>query len=338
MPELQHHDIDIGGESLHVTSMGEGPPVVFCHGFPGLSYSWRYQMPAIAASGRRAIAVDQRGFGRSSRPTDPAVYDANYVMNDMLAVLDTFKEKSAVFVGHDFGAQQVCNMAVRHPERVAGVVVMSCPYDYDLAGRYGQGLAAKTRPSEIFAEIAKKHFFHMNYFQLIGPPERELGARPGEFLQRLFWALSGEGTYSDYVNHPSEGRGYLDILPAAPPLPWPWMSEHEFDHYLTEFMRLGPDLAFIGGLNLYRNADRNWELGEAFAEADILRPALFISGARDIVLQMIAPDALDVMRRRVPDLRGVEIIEGAGHFVQMERAEEVNRALLNFLDGLEGYA
>jgi pimeloyl-ACP methyl ester carboxylesterase len=331
MAEIEFQDIDAGGVSLNVASLGEGPPVVFCHGFPGLWYSWRHQMPAVAAAGWRAVTLDQRGYGRSDRPLDPALYDANYVMGDLLAVLDALDEEKAVFVGHDFGAQQVCNMAVRHPDRVAGVVVMSCPYDYDLAGRHGQGRTASGPPTKAFAAIAAEHFLHLHYFQDIGPAERELGARPREFLQRLFWALSGEGEYADYTNHPSEGAGYLDILREAPPLPWSWMSEADFDYYVAEFMRRGPDAAFIGGLNSYRNADRNWALGEPFAEADIERPALFISGAKDIVLQMIAPDALDVMRRRTPDLRGVELIEGAGHFVQMERPEAVNAALLKFL-------
>ena len=334
MAEIEFQNIDAGGVSLHVASLGKGRPVVFCHGFPGLWYSWRRQMPAAAAAGWRAIALDQRGYGRSDRPLDPALYDANHVMDDLLAVLDSLGEEKAVFVGHDFGAQQVCNMAVRHPDRVAGVVVMSCPYDYDLAGRHGQGRAASGPPTKAFAAIAAEHFLHLHYFQTIGPAERELGARPRDFLQRLFWALSGEGEYADYTNHPSEGAGYLDILRAAPPLPWSWMSEADFEYYLAEFMRCGPEAAFIGGLNSYRNADRNWVLGEPFAEADIERPALFIAGAKDIVLQMIAPDALDVMRRRTTDLRGVELIEGAGHFVQMERPEAVNACLLKFLAGL----
>jgi pimeloyl-ACP methyl ester carboxylesterase len=331
---IEFQDIKSGEVSLHVASLGEGPPVVFCHGFPGLWYSWRRQMPALAAAGWRAVALDQRGYGRSGRPSDPALYDANHVMDDLLAVLDALGEERAVFVGHDFGAQQVCNLAVRHADRVAGVVVMSCPYDYDLAGRHGQGRAATIPPTEAFAAIAREHFLHLHYFQAVGPAERELGPRAREFLQRLFWALSGEGDYADYSNHPSEGAGYLDVLQAAPPLPWSWMSEADFDHYVREFTRCGPDAAFIGGLNAYRNADRNWMLGEPFAEAIITQPALFISGARDIVLQMIASDALEVMARRAPDLRGVEIIEGAGHFVQMERPEAVNDRLLKFLNGL----
>lgn len=338
-----HHDmIETNGITMHVASMGEGLPVVFCHGFPGLWYSWRHQMAPVAEAGFRAIAVDQRGYGLSDRPSDPAEYDANKVMDDMIGLLDALGEEKAVFVGHDFGAQQVCNLAVRHADRVAGVVIMACPYDFDLAGRAGQGSkppegmtqaewGGGMRPTEVFARIAEQHFIHLHYFQTIGPAERELGARPAEFLKRVYWALSGGGGYADYTNHPSEGMGYLDILAEAPDLPWDWMSEADFQTYVDEFTRSDPDRYFIGGLNSYRAADPNWELGEPWADANIEVPALFIAGKEDIVLKMIAPDALDIQRRRVPDLRGTVLIEGAGHFVQMERPEETNRALLDFL-------
>lgn len=346
---ITHAQIDTNGITLHAASCGEGPAVIFCHGFPGLWYNWRHQLEPVAQAGWRAIAIDQRGYGRSDRPADPALYDADHAMADLIGLLDAMGYDKAVFVGHDFGAQQVCNLAVRHRDRVAGVVIMSCPYDFDLAGRGGRGRALVTangeadwagglRPSEAFAAAAREHFLHLHYFQEVGPAERELGGQPREFLKRLFWALSGMGHYRDYRSFPSEGTGYLDVLAEAPPLPWNWMSSQDLDYYLAEFMRCGPDQAFIGGLNSYRTADRNWELGEPFADADIEVPALFIAGAQDIVLQMIAPDALDVMRRRIPDLRGVELIEGAGHFVPMERPSTTNRALLRFLEGLRADA
>jgi pimeloyl-ACP methyl ester carboxylesterase len=337
---VEHRQIDVGDLTLHVASLGEGPLVVLCHGFPGLWYSWRHQLPALAAAGYRAVAIDQRGYGRSDRPLDPALYDANHVLADLLGLLDALGEERAVFVGHDFGAQQVCNLAVRHRERVSGVVVMSCPYDFDLAGRGGRGRDARAgeggfatgvRPSVAFAAAARKRFFHMHYFQDIGPPERELGGAPREFLTRLFWALSGEGGYGGYADYPPEGTGYLDVLPVAPPLPWSWMSAADMDYYVAEFMRGGADTAFIGGLNSYRVADRNWELGEAYADADIEVPALFVAGADDLVLRMIPADALEIMRSRTRDLRGIELVPQSGHFVQMEQPQAVNTALRRFL-------
>jgi pimeloyl-ACP methyl ester carboxylesterase len=151
---------------------------------------------------------------------------------------------------------------------------------------------------------------------------------------RLFHALSREGRLLDWSKFPSAGTGYLDVLGPAPPLPWGWLTREEFEHYLREYTCAGPDLTFIGGLNSYRVADRNWELGAAYADADITQPALFIAGADDVVLKMIPTDALEIMRRRVPRLRAVDLIAGAGHFVQQEAAAAVNTALLGFLRSL----
>lgn len=348
MQAITHRSISTNGIQLHIAEQGEGPLVVMIHGFPGLWYSWRHQLPALAEAGFHAVAVDHRGYGRSDRPTDPALYDMNHAMADMLGLLDALGERQAVFVGHDFGAPLVWNLAVRHPDRVRAVIALSCPYDFDLAGRGGGGnqpataggdaaafASAQARPSELFAAAAKQHFFHMHYFQEIGPAERELGPNARQFLTKLFWALCADGKLLDWRNYPSEGTGYLDVLaePAVPP-PWPWLSAQDLDYYVAEYERGGPDTAFIGGLNSYRMADRNWELGAAWADANVEKPALFISGAQDPVLQMVPPDAIDIMRRRVPDLREVVIIDRAGHFVQQEQPAAVNAALLKFLRGL----
>lgn len=348
MSATTHRRIQANGITLHVAESGSGPPVIFCHGFPGLWYSFRHQLPALAAAGFHAIAPDQRGYGESDRPTDPRLYDANQVMGDMLGLLDALGEPRAVFVGHDFGAQQVCNLAVRHPQRVAAVVIMSCPYDFDLAGRGGAGKRALPteaermgafavpglRPSQAFASLAQRHFFHMHYFQTVGPPERELGAQPREFLLRLLHALSAQGHLLDWSKFPSAGTGYLDVLAPAPPLPWSWLSEEEFDYMLRAYTGDTPATTFIGGLNSYRCADRNWELGAAYAESPITQPALFIAGEEDVVLKMIPPHAIDSMRSRCPQLRDVVIVPGAGHFVQQEQPQAVNAALLQFLRGL----
>jgi pimeloyl-ACP methyl ester carboxylesterase len=355
MIDITHRQVHTNGISMHIAEAGEGPLVVMVHGFPGLWYSWRYQLPALAKAGYHAVAVDQRGYGRTDRPSDPAVYDADYVANDMLGLLDALGEKKAIFIGHDFGAQLVFNLAVRHPDRVAAVIGMACPYDFDLAGRGGAGskpkkdavnddsggftaefASSEMRPSEVFAKAAKQHFLHLHYFQEIGPGEAELGAQPREFLTRLFWALSPRGKLLDWAKFPTEGTKYLDVLaPPDIPLPWPWMSSEDMDTYVAEFTRQGGDKTFIGGLNSYRVADRNWELGAKWADSDITVPTAFIAGAFDPVLKMIRPDAIDIMRSHTPDLRQVTIIPDAGHFVQQEQPEATNAAILSFLETLK---
>jgi pimeloyl-ACP methyl ester carboxylesterase len=347
MTEITHRQVQTNGISMHIAEAGEGPLVVMVHGFPGLWYSWRHQLPALAKAGFHAVAVDQRGYGRTDRPTDPAVYDANYVIADMLGLIDALGEKKAIFVGHDFGAQLVFNLAVRHPDRLHAVIGMACPYDFDLAGRGGAGskpqkdefnaefASTEMRPSEVFAKAAKQHFLHMHYFQAIGPAEKELGANPREFLIRLNWALGPRGKLLDWSKFPSAGTGYLDVLaPADEPLPWPNMSVEDMDTYVAEFTREGGDKTFIGGLNSYRVADRNWELGAKWADSDITIPTAFIAGAQDPVLKMIRPDAIDIMRSHTPDLRLVEIVPDAGHFVQQDQPDATNRAILKFLDSV----
>ncbi len=353
MTEITHRLVKTNGINMHIAEAGKGPLVVMVHGFPGLWYSWRHQLPALAKAGWHAVAVDQRGYGRSDRPADPAVYDANYVANDMLGLLDALGETKAIFIGHDFGAQLVFNLAVRHPDRVTAVIGMACPYDFDLAGRGGAGSSPKKddsgfeaefaapdmRPSEVFAKAAKQHFLHLHYFQTIGPAEKELGANPREFLTRLFWALSPRGKLLDWTKYPTEGTGYLDVLaPPEIPLPWPWMSEEDMDTYVAEFTREGGDKTFIGGLNSYRIADRNWELGAKWADANIEVPTAFIAGAHDPVLKMIRPDAIEIMRGRTPDLRQVSIIPDAGHFVQQEQPAATNEAIISFLENVKADA
>ncbi|HQR05156.1 MAG: alpha/beta hydrolase [Proteobacteria bacterium] len=345
---IEHRQIDCGEVEIHAAIQGKGPVVLMVHGFPGLWYSWRHQLPLLADAGYRTVAIDTRGYGRSSRPADPARYDAECILNDLECVLDSLEVEKAILVGQDFGAQAVWNMALRRPHRVSAVV--GCvPYDFDLAGRACGGshpqapdgtpdttfASATLRPSEMFAAAARKHFYHMHYFQTIGPAERELGAQPALFLQRLFWALSARGHLLDWTRFPSAGTGYLDVL-ADPeiPLPWPWLSQADFDVYLKEYLRTGPGSAFIGGLNSYRVADRNWELGAPWADANVEQPALFLCGADDVVLQMLRPDWLDLMRTRVPRLAAPALIPGAGHFVQQEQPEAFNAALLGFLSGL----
>ena len=348
MTPLQTGKAANGDITLHYAlcaAIPEQPWVIFCHGFPGLGYSWRHQLPAVAAAGFNAVAFDQRGYGSSSRPHDPALYDSDRGVGDVLALMAHFGLEHAVLVGHDFGAAQVYNVAVRHPERVSAVVGVACPYDFDLAGRGGAGsnppadavyprafARPDKAPSACFAEVAAQHFYHMHYYQQPERPERELATQPRLFLTRLFWALCAEGHLLDWTRFSTEGNSYLDVLAdPAKPLPWHWMSQADIDTYVEAFTRCAPGEEFIGGINSYRVADRNWEIGKVWADANVTPPSLFIAGAKDPVLQMIGDDALAVLQARSSDLRGIELIPQAGHFVQQEQPSAFNAALLRFL-------
>ncbi len=345
MSSAEHLTLESNGIRMHAVSRGKGPAVLFCHGFPGLWYSWRHQLPVVADAGFRAIAVDMRGYGRSDRPLPASQYLNQTIVADLTGVLDALGERDAVFVGHDFGAQAAWAAALHAPERVRGVVSLAVPYGVGFAG--GEKTGGKTttasneerakgrKPSETYAAIAKSHFLHLHYFQKVGPAEAELGSQPRLFLMRIYWALSARGRLLDFKKFPGEGTGYLEVL-ADPkePLPWPWLSEEDLDFLVEEYMQSGPETAFIGGLNSYRAMDLNWEHDRDYGRRPIEQPALFICGEKDPVLQIITPKTLETMPSRVPDLRGIELIPDAGHFVQQEQPQAVNQHLLKFLTTL----
>jgi epoxide hydrolase A/B len=312
---------DINGLRMHVAEAGTGVPVIMCHGFPHLWYSWRHQIPAVAAAGWRAVAVDLRGYGHTEAPQPVQAYGSPQLCGDIIGLIDAYGVDRAVLVGLDFGAQLVWETALRFPDRILAVVVLNNPY----TGRPSR------RPSEGFAHVAERHFLHLHYFQAAGPADAELAARPGEFLARLYWALSGEGAYFEVFKHAAAGHGYIDVLPPAPALPWAWLTGAELDYYAGEFGRTG----FTGGLNWYRAIDLRWEQTAELGSAEISVPAYFLAGEKDVDLAGFSGrDPLERMRSLLTDLRELVIVPGAGHLVQMERPAEVNAHLLRFLSAL----
>ncbi|TDC55220.1 alpha/beta hydrolase [Actinomadura sp. KC345] len=320
LDDVGHHMLDVDGVTLHVAEQGSGDPVVLCHGFPGLWYSWRHQLTALAEAGHRVIAPDMRGYGRSDRPPAPQDYDRRHTVADMVGILDALDIDEAVFAGHDFGAALVWDLPQWAPGRVKALMQLSVP----------RMPVSKLPPTEMYARMAERHFVHVHYFQDEGPADEELGREPERFLANVFWALSGGYRYLDIWRHPSEGNGYLDVLPEAPPLPWPWLSVDEFAYYVDEFRRTG----FTGGLNWYRAYDHVWREKQTLPDEPVTVPTIFLVGDRDPVREMMGADALERMADLVPGLRNVHIIEGAGHFVQMEAPGEVNAAMLAFLAGI----
>jgi len=309
--------VDTGDAVLSVHEAGEGPAVVFCHGFPELAYSWRHQLPAVAAAGFRAIAPDMRGYGGSSRPAATTDYDMAHLTGDLVGLLDALDIERAVFVGHDWGAAVVWALATLHPERVRAVVGMSVPY----------------RPRSSRPPIASikylfgDTFFYMLYFQGVGPADEELARDPRESLSRFYWSASGDVPAGFTTVRDYHGTGLLDVLD-VPPDPFPaWLTPADLDLYASEFARTG----FTGGLNYYRNMDRTWELTERLGEAHVTQPALFVAGERDLVLRMSPPAGMEGW---VDDLRRTVIVAGAGHWIQQERPDDVNDALLAFLADL----
>ena len=307
--------VAVNGVELRVIEEGSGFPVVLAHGFPELAFSWRHQLPALAAAGYRAVAPDQRGYGRSSRPEATEDYDILHLTGDLLGLLDAMGEERAVFVGHDWGAMVVWTLAQLAPDRVAGVVGMSVPFLP----------RPPLPPLQLMRQAFGGSFFYMLYFQQPGVADAELGRDPATTMRRLLGGVPrpGEGAADMFAD---DGRGFIERLPEPERLP-DWLAEEELGHYAAEFARTG----FTGGLNWYRNLDRNWELTAGLAGAKVEVPSLFVGGSEDPVLVMSPPALMDGW---LADHRGTVLVEGAGHWVQQERPDRVNAALLAFLEQL----
>ncbi len=309
--------VKTNGVELDVTEAGEGPLVVLAHGFPELAYSWRHQIPALAGAGYHVVAPDQRGYGRSSRPEPVEAYDVHQLTTDLLGVLDALGEERAVFVGHDWGSIVASNQVVLHPERVTALVNMSVPFIP----------RSQIAPTTAFRNLFGDNFFYMLYFQEPGRADAELNGDPARTMRRLLAArMSGDGGLPDPAMFANDGRGFIDRIAEPSGLPG-WLTQAELDHYIAEFTRTG----FTGGLNWYRNLDRNWETTAAYAGATVPVPSLFIGGTLDPVIMMSPPAAA---HPSLSDHRGDVLIEGAGHWVQQEAPAAVNDALIGFLNDL----
>ncbi len=294
------------------------PVVVLAHGFPELAYSWRHQIPALVQAGYHVLAPDQRGYGGSSRPDAIDAYNIRELTTDIVGLLDDVGAERAVWVGHDWGAPVAWTAPLLHPDRVAAVVGLSVP----------PTPRSKAPPTKAWHKIFGENFFYILYFQEPGIADAELNGDPARAIRRLTGGLRTSADKAVGMRMVAPGpEGFIDRLPEPDALP-EWISQDELDHYITEFSRTG----FTGGLNWYRNFDRNWELTAEFADTKVSVPCLFIGGTADPVLAFTRADR-DAEIVSGP-YRQV-MIEGAGHWLQQERPDEVNAILLEFLSGLE---
>lgn len=314
--EIAHRQLDVNGLSMHVAEAGDGPLVVLCHGFPELWFSWRHQIPALAAAGFRVVAPDMRGYGRTDAPADVGAYTTDDIASDVVGLLDVLGEEQAVLVGHDWGAAVVWHAALRHPGRVRAVANLSVPFRR----------RSPAPPMEIIKNRLGEMFFYQLYFQPVGPADTELARDVRHTMRSIMHSWSGETRREDHKLLPAEGTGMLDTITDPGRIPG-YLDADEFEHYVTEFERTG----FTGGLNWYRCIDESWRRTSDLDGARIEQPTLFIVGERDGVLTF-AP--LDDLETYIPDLRGTVIVPGAGHWVQQEAPDAVNGALLTFLRGL----
>jgi pimeloyl-ACP methyl ester carboxylesterase len=315
---IESRTVEANGLAQHYLTAGSGPAVLLCHGFPELSWSWRHQIPALAAAGFRAIAPDLRGYGGTVGPADPGAYTNLHVIGDLIALLDALGERQAVIVGHDWGSPVAWSAATLRPDRFRAVASLSI--------MQGPRMAL---PPTAFARAQGLDRLYWLYFQPPGQAEADMERDPHETFLRLMYGVSAEAAARGEAWDLNVGPGGLLAAlkrPAARPA---FLTEEELRRYADAYARTG----FTQSLNWYRNMDRSWELSAAWADLKVPVPALFLGGNDDPTLVHIQA-GLEAMRAHVPQLRGARFFDGAGHWLQQEAPDLVNEELIAFLRGL----
>lgn len=349
--EWEQRTVRANGQRIHLRITGSsGPIVLLCHGFPESWYSWRHQMVALAEAGYRAVAMDMRGYGRSSKPIEKSDYRILELVGDCLGVVEALGEQTAIIAGHDLGAPVAWTAAWTRPDVFRGVVGISVPFG-------GRGLAAL--PGSPFGELRPRlahralagpdMLFYQDYFALPG----EVAAREAEqdlrrWLTAGLYSLSAERPLPpafdgvDLTALPADtlrafiqaamcvprGATFASLLQYPEVLP-AWLSQEDLDLYVEELERGG----LVAPLSFYTNADLDWETLGEYEGTPITVPALFIGGDRDVVT-IWAQEAIRRASEHVPDLRGSVIVPDCGHWIQQEQPAVVNKELVAFLDGL----
>jgi pimeloyl-ACP methyl ester carboxylesterase len=321
LPGISFQHIESNGISMRVAEMGEGPAVLLAHGWPESWYSWRHQLKGLSEAGYRVLAPDMRGYGETDAPEAVEEYNVVTLVADMVGVLDALGIEQATMVGHDWGAPVAAHSVLLHPERFNGLILLSVPHR-------GRGPAPPL--AGMRANFGDDFFYMLYHNEPGGVAEAEYDSDPRGFLSRIYQSPDAERDPPEITDPKRAAGGWIPRIGAPKGLP-DWLTQADLDYYVSQFERAG----FRGGVNYYRNLDRNWALTEHLAGAQVTVPTLFIAGEQDLVIAGASTEALETaMAGAVPDLRGVELFPGIGHWVQQEAPEATNAAMLEFLDGL----
>jgi len=306
-PEPTH--IHSNGVDLEVFSAGAGAgagakPIVLCHGWPEHAFSWRHQIQPLVDAGYHVIAPNQRGYGNSDIPAAVESYDIHHLSADLTGLLDHYGYDDAVFVGHDWGAIVVWNLAMLHPERVHGVINLSVPFmdrgDAEWVG--------------VWEKILGGDFYIVHFNRQPGVADAALADNPRKFLSNLYRTRQ----WLEPQPEAQPGMALINLARSDVARGEPLMSDEELDVFVRAFEHAG----FTGGINWYRNFTRNWET-MADVEQLVRQPALMIHGQYDIVGQS------EKMRESVPNLE-IHTLE-CGHWIQQECPNETNELMLDWL-------
>lgn len=297
--------ISVNGVELEVFEAGRqnaGNPIVLCHGWPEHAFSWRHQVPALAAAGYHVIVPNQRGYGNSSRPTEVTDYDIEHLSGDLIALLDHYEYEDATFVGHDWGAMVVWWLTLLHPNRVNKVINLSMPYQ-----ERGE------KPwIEWMEEFLGGDYYFVHFNRQPGVADAILEENTSQFLRNIFRKNVPPAP-------PEPGMMMINLARSETPLGEPLMSDSELAVFVSAFEASG----FTGSINWYRNLDRNWHI-LADVNPIIQQPTLMIYGDRDVIPKS------EKLTEFVPNVEVVNL--DCGHWIQQEKPAETNQAILKWLD------
>ena len=309
--------IETNGIRLKVVVEGSGPLLLLLHGFPQCGYLWRNQIDDLVAAGYQVAVPDQRGYGGSDKPADPQAYDSLTLSADAVGIADALGHETFALVTHDWGAIVGWYMAALYQQRVNAVFALSVP------PTVGTPVGALTR-QENFGD----NFVYTVYFQQPGVAEAELDADVRRSIRMLYYSVSGDAPEFGFMRPKPASSKMLDGLVDPDPLP-SWLTEEDLDRYVKDYRD-----GFRGPINWYRSIDRGIELTRHLVGSKIMQPAHFMIGSLDPMNVLLA-EPLSHVEENAPNLRGNMVLEGAGHWLPLERPKEVNAALLDFLAGLE---
>ena len=317
-PEFQY--IQTNGVTLRTVVKGEGPLVILLHGFPEFWHLWRHQIDPIVAAGYTVAVPDQRGYAGSDAPEAIEEYDIVHLTGDVVGLADALGYDKFIVIGQDWGCIVAWNTALLYPERVSAVMGLSVPY-------WGR---ADSPDTLINPPGLDGQYWYIRDFQKPGV-EKGLEANTDATLRRVYTALSADTPYGLWMSQAifQEDDSLADIFEAPSTLPG-WISQEDLDYHVAQFEKNG----FRGGVNWYRNIERNWEITPQLADAKFTQPAHFIAGAKDDVL-LYVPDWEETMPTHFEDLRRIKLIDDAGHWVMLEKPEETTDEVLLFLDSVK---
>lgn len=313
MPDITHRFVNANGIRIHLAEAGEGFPVLMCHGWPELWYSWRHQLKALAEAGFHAIAPDMRGYGETDAPADPAAYRTSVICADMAGILDALGYEKAVIVGHDWGGFHIWQFALRYPHRTAKVIGLNTPY----------APAGPVPPTEALRQRFGEDGYYQLWNQHPGRSEGEMEADLRGNLAKIFHGFAHAENLRTFAMVGGDKSGLFTRIPATPSL----LSDEELDVYVRAFEKTGTR----GSFNWYRAMDLNWEDQQEIKDPTIPVPALMITAENDLILR---PAMAEPMRQWIPDLRIVQV-KNCAHWTQQEHPDEVNRLILEFIADLK---